>query len=403
MARRERHRHPAAGRPRQRAANLPILQNPFRPFFLGGALWSALALTMWLVMLSGGPMVPTAFDPLLWHQHEMLFGYTAAIIAGFALTAVPNWTGQLPVHGLPLAGLFGLWLVGRLAVQGSLWSGAGLALVLDVSFLAVLAGMVLREIAVGRNWRNLPVAALLTILATANLLTHLEPAAGFGSGEVGIRLGLAAVLVLIGLIGGRLTPSFTRNWLARQAVAVLPAPFDRLDVAALLALVLALSAWVAAPRTMATGTLLVLAGLLHLIRLARWQGRRTFAEPLVTILHVGYGWLPLGLVLLGLDVLAWLPAPVASLHALTAGAIGTMTLAVMTRASLGHTGRPLHAGGLTVTIYACVVVGALFRVLAPALPASGALSFASLLWGAAFVLFAAGYGPMLVRRRAAAS
>jgi uncharacterized protein involved in response to NO len=394
----------ARGRPsaaRRRAASLPILENAFRPFFLGGASWAVIALAVWLAVLAGQIVVPTAFAPLAWHQHEMLFGYASAIIAGFALTAVPNWTGRLPLRGGALAGLFGLWLVGRIAVQVSLWTGPAVVLVLDVGFLTVLAGVVLREVAAGRNWRNLPVGALLTILALANLLTHLEPALALATGDVGIRLGLAAVLVLIGLIGGRVTPSFTRNWLVKQGAGPLPASFDRFDQLAVLALALSLLAWVPAPDGAVTGSLLVIAGVLHALRLARWHGARTRREPLVTILHLGYGWLALGLVLLGFEVHGLLPVPFAALHALTAGAIGTMTLAVMTRASLGHTGHALHAGPLTVTIYTTVIAGALLRVVAPALPGPATfLSFGSLLWGGAFLLFVLGYGPMLIRRRA---
>ena len=390
-----------AGRPG--LASLPIFQNAFRPFFLGGAVWAAATLILWLATLAGRLALPTAFDPLAWHQHEMLFGYAAAIIAGFALTAVPNWTGRLPIQGVRLAGLFALWLAGRAAVQVSLWTEPLPALLLDVGFLAVLAAMVLREIRLGSNWRNLPVAVLLGVLALANLLMHLEAAFEVGTSGIGIRLGLATVLTLIGLIGGRVTPSFTRNWLAKQAGTVLPTPFDRLDKTALVFLVLALACWVAAPDAALTGSMLAIAGTLQAVRLARWQGARTFREPLVLILHLGYGWLAAGLVLLGLDVLDLLPIPLAALHALTAGAIGTMTLAVMTRASLGHTGRALTAGPITMTIYAAVTAGALLRVAAPASSSQAVLLLGSLLWAAAFLLFAFAYAPMLMRQRAAGS
>lgn len=385
---------------RHRRAAYAILQNGFRPFFLGGALYAALALWLWMAMLTGGLVLPAAFDPLAWHQHEMLFGYVAAVVAGFVLTAVPNWTGRLPIRGVPLAMLFGLWLAGRIAVACSAWLGAPLAALVDVAFLACMSGLVLREIAAGRNWRNLPVATALALLALANALAHLEPAAGLATGSIGHRLGIAVVLTLIGLIGGRVVPSFTRNWLAKRDAAP-PAPFGTPDKVALLALVIALLAWVIRPDAAVAGWLLVLAGVVHAVRLARWRGWRTTAEPLVLILHVGYAWLPLGLLLLGAQIALPGLGQLAALHALTAGAFGTMTLAIMTRASLGHTGRPLTAGGWTVAIYLAVVAGALLRVLSPLFQDyRAALIAAAILWSGAFVLFAVVYGPMLSGRRA---
>jgi uncharacterized protein involved in response to NO len=330
----------------------------------------------------------------------MLFGYTAAVIAGFALTAVPNWTGRLPLRGTPLALLFGLWLAGRVVVACSDLIGPLLALLVDVGFLLTMTALVVREIAAGRNWRNLPIAVLLGWLAAANLLVHLGPVAGLASEALGLRLAIATVLTLIGLIGGRIVPSFTRNWLARRPGESLPAPFGGYDKLALLALIVAMLAWALWPEAATSGILLLLAAFLHAIRLARWRGWRTAAEPLVLILHLGYGWLPMGLALVGWSILAP-DLPLAARHALTAGTIGTMTLAVMTRATLGHSGHALHAGPATVAIYACVIGGALLRVATPALPIDPtiSLSCAALLWGGAFALFALVYGPLLLGSR----
>ena len=380
----------------------PLLQQGFRPFFLAAGLWAPVSLVLWIAALAGAVAPPTGLPIAAWHPHELLFGYAGAVVAGFLLTAVPNWTGRLPVRGVPLLILCLLWLAARLAgLVGGAISPLP-AVVLDTGFWLMLVAAMGREVAAGRNWRNLPVIALATLLGIACLLSQLE-ALGFGSGPAGRRLGLAVVWVLIGMIGGRVVPSFTRNWLAKRGETALPAPFGRIDRAALATLPLALAVWVAFPDSAPTGILLALAGAATLLRLARWRGLATTAEPLVAILHLGYGWLGVGLLLLGLGIL--LPESIgrlASLHALSAGAIGTMTLAIMTRATLGHTGRDLTADGLTIVLYGLVQVGALLRVVAPVLPVDygDTLTLAALLWGGAFVLFVWRYSPMLLAPRA---
>ena len=388
---------------RDRVSAPPVLQHGFRPFFLLAALWAPAALALWLGALAGGPAPPTALPLAAWHPHELLFGYAGAVVTGFLLTAVPGWTGRLPVAGAPLLGLCLLWLAARLA---GLVSGAVLplaAVVLDPAFWAVLAAAMGREIAIGRNWRNLPVIGLVGLLGIACLLSASE-ALGTGTGPLGRRLALAVLLVLMGLIGGRVVPSFTRNWLARRAAPRLPAAFGPVDRAALALLVAAVALWVALPESPIAGGLLAVAGLATLVRLARWQGAATGAEPLVAVLHLGYGWLGAGLLLHGLGILfPDGPGRLATLHALTAGAIGTMTLAIMTRATLGHTGRALTADRATVAIYVLVQAGAALRVGAPILPADYAacLTVAALLWGGAFALYLVRYGPMLLGPRAA--
>jgi uncharacterized protein involved in response to NO len=391
----------AAGIPRYRSFDGPALfRQGFRPFFLGAGLFAAFAL--WLSVVRGAVSLSTAFGPAAWHAHEMIFGFAAAAIAGFLLTAIPNWTGRMPLQGLPLAALFGTWLIGRAATATSALIGPGLAAALDLSFLVALLAVVLREIVSGRNWRNLPLPVALGVLLLANALSHAEAAGGVPSGPFGQRLGIATIILLIGLVGGRIIPSFTRNWLAKRAETHMPAGLGRFDHVSLVLTVVALGAWVAAPDDRTAGAVLLAAGIASLIRLARWRGHRTLSDPLVWSLHVGFAWVPAGLCLLGLGV--FLPEffpSIAGLHALTAGAIGSMTLAVMTRATLGHTGRPLAADGWTAAIYIFVALAAATRVAAPILPdVLGLLLWVSgLLWSAAFGLFTIRFGRMLLIQR----
>ncbi len=376
----------------------------FRPFFLGAGLWAALGVPAWLWMLSAGHDPGGPLAPLAWHVHEMIFGYTSAVIAGFALTAIPNWTGRLPVAGPPLAALFGLWLAGRAALAAP-WLGHPFAAAVDAAFLFVLAGVAWREIAAGGNWRNLPVCLLITLIAVANAGFHAGVAAGWDDG-VAVRAALATIVMLIGLIGGRITPSFTRNWMAKRQPSRLPAPVSRFDGLCLAALGAGLVAWIVAPAAISVGIGLLAIGILHILRLARWRGWATAAEPLVLVLHVGYLWLPASMILLGLSALPGTGIDASSaLHAVTAGLIGTMTLAVMTRATLGHSGRALTAGPATVSIYGLVTGGAILRVAASYLPVDylTTVGFAGALWSVGFALFVIVYGPMLLFRRPARS
>ena len=374
----------------------------FRPFFLFGAVWAALAAPLWIWSYLSGHATVGAAPALAWHVHEMLFGFIGAIVAGFLLTAVPNWTGRLPVRGLPLMTLFGLWAAGRVAMLA--YDALGpVAAVIDSTFLIVLAAVLVREVVTGGNTRNLPVCVLASVFALANAGFHLALTTGNGW-RAAETVAVAVITLLIALIGGRIVPSFTRNWLVQTGRGdSLPAPMDRFDGATLVFAGIGLAAWVLAPQDWFSGVLLLTAGGLHAVRLGRWKGWRTAAEPLVLVLHAGYAWVPVALVLMGLAALmpAHVPAS-AALHALTAGAMGTMTLAVMTRASLGHTGRERKADVWTSLIYAMVLAGALVRVAAPIIlgPAQyPALAVAATLWTAAFALFAVRYAGMLATAR----
>uniref|UniRef100_UPI002FCB0789 NnrS family protein n=1 Tax=Bosea sp. (in: a-proteobacteria) TaxID=1871050 RepID=UPI002FCB0789 len=342
--------------PRLRSYEGPaLLSYGFRPFFLLAALQAGLTILVWLPFVTGHVAVPTAFAPVDWHIHEMLFGYQAAAIGGFLLTAIPNWTGRLPVQGTPLLVLVLAWLAGRIAVSASAWIGWRLAMAVDALFLLLLAGAAAREILAGRNWRNLKVVVLVGLLLAANLAFHLE--AGLtGSADIARRLAIAAVLMLVVLIAGRIVPSFTRNWLAQRGEGRMPIPFGLYDKFVLAVSAAALVLWVVLPDSPASGVALGLAALLNLVRLGRWAGDRCWRNPLLIILHVGYLFVPIGFALTAAASFG-LVGPGAGLHAWTAGAFGTMTLAVMSRASLGHTGRPLVATAATQASYVLVVIG----------------------------------------------
>ncbi len=378
----------------------PILRLGFRPFFLAAGIWATAAIAVWLPLFHGSITLPTSFDPIAWHVHEMLFGYVAAVVAGFLLTAIPNWTGRLPLQGPPLAALVFLWLAGRVAVLASGHIGGLAVAIVDLSFPAALLAAVVREIVAGRNWRNLPMPLALAVLLTANALTHMEAMGLAPTGAIGQRLGIATIILLISVVGGRIIPSFTRNWLAKRGEARLPVGFNRFDKACVLLVLAALLCWVALPESMASGAMLAAAGLASLARLARWRGHRSLSEPLVWSLHLGFAWLPTGLVLTGLSALSDIVPPAAGLHALTAGAMGSMTLAVMTRASLGHSNRELAADRTTTAIYLLVFAAAALRVAAAF---AGDFS-PTLLWGSAaawtiaFGLFVIHYGAVLLAR-----
>jgi uncharacterized protein involved in response to NO len=376
-----------------------FLSAGFRPFFLLGAVWSAAAVPLWLAAYMHGYALGGALPPMLWHAHEMIYGYAVAAVTGFVLTAVPNWTGRPPLRGAPLAALVGLWLAGRIAMLASAAIGPAAAAAIDLAFLALLIAAVVRELGAARSFHNLPVAGTLAMLFAGNVLVHLHALDVAYTAPLGQRIGVATLVALIALIGGRIVPSFTRNWLARMRPDVAPpAPHDGVDTICLLVVVAGLIAWVAVPEGRSSSVMAIAAAATAAARLARWRGLSTVRDPLLFVLHLGYAWVPIGFALLGTDGLFSFVPPGAPLHALTVGAIGTMTLAVMTRASLGHTGRPLAAGRGTVAVYALVTAAALLRIVAPLGGEHVALitSFAGIAWTGAFSLFALLYAPILI-------
>lgn len=391
----------ASSEPR-REAYPALLSYGFRPFFLFGSIWAALAIILWLPMLAGRLETSSLLSPVDWHAHELLFGYLAAVVTGFLLTAIPNWTGRLPVRGAPLAGLVALWLAGRIAIWFSADLGWVAAMVLDSAFLLAVAVSALIEIVVGRNWRNLLVLVPVTALFAANVFFHVE-ARFFGFTETSRNLAIAAGLVLIMVIGGRIIPSFTRNWLVRENPGRLPVPFNRFDGAVIVVSTIALLGWTIGPEAWVSGALLVVAAILNAVRLSRWAGWRTVSEPLLLILHIAYVFVPAGLLISGLTALdsAFMPS-VAGIHIFGIGAIGAMTLAVMARATLGHTGRELHAGAGTVMVFCAIVLAAPLRFAAALMPESTWLLHASAtLWVLAFAGFVLCYAGALTRERVA--
>ncbi len=379
-----------------RHTGFALLRYGFRPFFLAAGIWAVLAIAIRILDVVGHESGGFAFhNSTLWHAHSFLFAYASAVVAGFALTAVPNWTSRLPISGAPLLALFGLWFAGRVALFfPSIPAGAAIAI--DTSFLPVLAAVLAREIIAGRNIRNIPVCALVLLLGAANLMFHLEVFGLISADGYGMRMGVGMLTLLIGVIGGRIVPSFTNNWFARQKMARDAATNSSLDSLVHGSSGVAVLAWIVAPDSPLTAAALFVAAVAHGTRLARWRGWRAASEPLVLILHVGYAWIPIGYLLIAAAISLDPSLGSSGLHALTAGSIGTMTLAVMTRATLGHTGRDLHSGSATTALYGAITASAVLRVAAGFVPEHSMpiMIAAGLLWLAAFALFVVTYGPM---------
>lgn len=374
----------------------------FRPFFLFAGIEAALALPLWLAVYVGGVDLHLPFAAPLWHAHEMVFGFAGAAIGGFLLTAVPNWTNTHHVSGKPLMVLFALWLLGRIAFTLSGFLPMPLVAVAELAYMPMLALLLAKPLIDAGKARNvvfLPILALFT-LADAVVLAG---ALGYGDPMRGIYLGLALVLVMIAIVGGRIIPSFTQNWLRMQGRPVEIAAIGWIEKGGAQASVLLggiLTALV--PGSAAAGVVLLAAAAIHLLRLSRWHSLATRSNPILWVLHVGYLWLGVGLALLGLSsFIVALPVS-AAVHALTAGSIGTMVLGVMSRAALGHSGRPLNVGKPIVAAYVLVSAGTVLRVAAPLLPAAqmGLTHAGGSLWALAWAIFVVVYFPIVTRPRA---
>ena len=377
-----------------------VLSRGFRPFFLAAGAWAVIGMAIWPPFFAGQIEVPTAFSPVDWHAHEMIFGYVGAVVAGFLLTAIPNWTGRLPVAGVPLASLIASWAAGRVAVFFSAEIGRVPAALIDAAFLAVFACVMAREVIAGHNRRNFKVIALVLTLSLDNIAFHLEDER-FGLAEMSTRAALGLIVMLILLVGGRVTPSFTNNWLARARLTERPAPFGKADAAILGLSAVTLALWVAAPESVATGALALLAGVANLWRLSRWRGLAARRDALVFVLHAGFFFAAAGFLVAGAGAL-W-PSRIAyaaGVHVWAVGAVGVMTLAMMTRATLGHSGRALVASKATQFAYLCVVVALAARLTMAFAPqfARPMMDLAAGAWILAFATFLFIYAPILMRR-----
>ena len=381
----------------------PLWGRGFRPFFLGVGVYGFLVVAAWAAMWRGALPTPAWIAPAWWHGHEMLFGLVAGAIAGFLLTAAPVWTGRPALCGRPLMALFGLWVLGRLAMLAAGSLPAGLVAAIDLAFLPGVALVLVRTVWRTRQRRNYGVVVLVGLLALANAAVHAQ-ALGIASGSapLALRFAVDVVVVLIVVIGGRITPSFTTNALLRRGVAAQASSRPWLDRLAVSAVALLVGVDLVAPRGAASGLLAAAAGLAVAARMVGWQTLRTWRDPLVWSLHAGMAWVVMGLLLVAAGDLGRSVPATAGVHALTAGAMGSMILAVMTRVGLGHTGRPLVLPTGALGSYVLVHAGAAARVGAGLLPGpvqAPLLLIGGLLWAAAFGLFAILYGSILTRPR----
>ncbi len=363
---------------------------------------AVVAMTVWLAVLHGMTWEMAWLAPIQWHAHEMIFGFVTAALAGFLLTAVASWTGQRGFAGPPLMVLVAIWLAGRIAMVPGLGLPQALAAAIDLAFLPAVAMAIVPSLIRAGNVRNFPLVGFLVLLFAANLLFH-TPDLAARLGILGLTLAVDTILLMITLVGGRIVPAFTGNALRdRPPDARVPA-FGWVDRAALAAAATVLVVDLVTPGGRLAGAVALVACVLHAWRLSRWRGWLTRGIPIAWVLHVAYAWIPVGLGLKALWLLWQFPVGAGWMHALTAGAYATMILAVMTRAALGHTGRPLVAAKPIVAAYVLVTLAALTRVFAPAVaPTIPQITWtvAGLLWITAFLLYCAVYAPILSRPRA---
>jgi uncharacterized protein involved in response to NO len=382
----------------ERLLEHPLLSYAFRPFFLGLGAFAVASMAMWLAALLG----VAGHRGALWHAHEMLFGFALAAVAGFVLTAVSTWTGRPPVQRAPLLALVLLWLLGRLAMSVDLGRAAPVGAFVEWLFPLALTVVVGREIVLGHSRHNYPLIGIVSAFAAFDGVYQLGAQAFWPAATRPALLAAVYVFVLlITVIGGRIIPSFTRNWLAALGRERLPHSTPVVDGLTVTATLAAGVLAVAAPMHDVTAAAAATACALHGLRLSRWCGLHTLGEPLLFVLHVAYAWLPVGFGLLAASILTDAVPPGSALHALAVGGIGTMILAVTSRVALGHTGRALHAAALTAMAYVVLNLAALARVLSPVAVyhSTTLLEVAAVLWMLGWLVFVAVYARMLTQPR----
>ena len=377
-----------------------LLTSPFRLFFVLTGLFGSWVMAVWLAMLLGWLRLPVGISPPVWHAHEMLYGLAPAAIAGFLLTAMANWTGTPALRGRPLLAFGALWLAGRVAMALTTWLPGTVVAAADLTFLPMLALYALVVLRRAGDSRNLPLVAVLAVLSAGNVMMHLSrldlvP----GLEHLSELVALDTLAVLMAVIGGRLIPAFTSNWFIRRNDPWRVRQYPLLNRAALFAAALMLPADLLAPDGLGAGAVALVAGVLHGLRLCAWKGWRATREPLLWVLHAGYAWLALALILKGLTPLSTALGTSVWYHALGVGAMGTLIVGVMTRVAAGHTGRPLGLLRGAQPIYWLVSAAAALRLSAALDGNPMTLHAAALAWIAAFAWFAVRYAPILSRPR----
>ncbi len=387
--------------PETRSARSPaLLAKGFRPFFLLAGIFAIAIVPLWLLVIGGTIPAPPYLDPVTLHAHEMVFGFVVAVLAGFLLTAVGNWTGRETATGLPLAALTLLWLAGRAAMFLPLALPRAATALVELAFLPVLITVLARPLIATRSRRNFVMLGILAGLFATDVVVH-----GAALGLLPSRMARPAcmvavdlVMLVIMIIAGRVFPMFTKNATGVQSIRSAPS----LDGAAIGAMVAAtLSEWIR-PDSPVTGTLFVAAGVLAALRSRHWGAFHSLRQPLVWALHAGYAWLCLGLLLRGLALLGYPGLASLATHALTVGAIGGLTLGMMARVSLGHTGRKLVSPAPMVGAFVAINLAAFSRAVVPLLLPQHyftELVAAGSFWLVAFAVFVAAYAPILTGPR----